>query len=161
MFFSLVLTGIIFAFLWFNLYTLLWMIVYWEIFSLFLYIEWLNSELDMYVVTNNRIIWVDQISFLNRTVTECNLGQVQEVNSSTKWLFANILNYWQISIQTAWSLTTLSMWFAPNALQTSRQILNVVDDYRDQNPVKIEKVTSESRTKETEDTMKYWIPRSE
>ncbi len=69
------------------------MIVFLLFFIMFLYIEWLNHELDLYIVTNNRIIGVEQISFLNRTVSECSLGQVQEVNSKTKGLFANILIY--------------------------------------------------------------------
>jgi hypothetical protein len=38
----------------------------------------------MYVITNKRIIGIDQISFLNRTVSECGLADVQEVNSKTK-----------------------------------------------------------------------------
>ncbi len=85
----------------------------------------------MYIITNNRIIWVEQIAFLNRTVSECNLWQVQEVNSRTKWFFANILNYWTILIQTAWNAQTLRMDFAPDSLQKSRKILNIVDAYRD------------------------------
>ena len=106
-------------------------IVFWMFFSIFLYIEWLNHELDMFVITNNRIVGVEQKSFLNRAVTECNLGQVQEVNSITKGLFANIFNYGTISIQTAWNMTNLEMTFAPLPLAKSRQILNIVDKYRD------------------------------
>lgn len=114
--------------------TLLWNltnIVFWMYFSVFLYIQWLNHELDMFVVTNNRVIWIEQISFLNRNVTECNLWQIQEVNSKTSWLFANILNYWTLSIQTAWNVTTLKMDFCPDSMQEARKLLNVVDDYRD------------------------------
>jgi len=85
----------------------------------------------MYVVSNNRIIWIEQISFLNRTVSECNLWQVQEVNSKTSWLFANILNYGTLSIQTAWNKTTLKMDFCPDSIQAARKVLNIVDDYRD------------------------------
>lgn len=112
---------------WWNLIN----ITIWLFFSLFLYIEWLNHELDMYVVTNNRIIWIEQIAFLNRQVTETNLWQVQEVNSKSAWLFANILNYWTLSIQTAWNKTTLTMEFCPDAMKTQRKILNIVDNYRD------------------------------
>ncbi len=121
----------IYYILWLSLFSNLLNIVFWMFFLVFLYIEWLNHELDMYVVTNNRVIWIDQISFLNRTVSECNLWQVQEVNSRTSWLFANILNYWTLSIQTAWNKTTLKMDFAPDSIQKARQILNIVDDYRD------------------------------
>lgn len=106
-------------------------IVFWMFFSVLLYIKWLDHELDMYAITNNRIIWIDQISFLNRTVTECNLWQVQEVNSKTKWLFANMLNYGTLTILTAWNATNMVMDFAPNSMQEARKILNIVDDYRD------------------------------
>ncbi len=128
---ALFLSIILYSFLWFNVLTNLAIIVLWLFFSLFLYIEWLNHELDMYVVTNNRVIWIDQISFLDRTVSECNLWQIQEVNSKTSWLLANILNYGTLSIQTAWNKTTLKMEFCPNAIQAARKVLNIVDDYRD------------------------------
>jgi len=49
------------------------MILFWMVFSIFLYISWLNNELDLFVVTNNRIIGVEQVSFLNRTISEANL----------------------------------------------------------------------------------------
>jgi len=108
-------------------------IIFWMIYSIFLYIEWLNHELDLYIITNNRIIWVDQVGFLNRKVSECNLWQVQEVWNQTKWLLANLLNYWTIKIQTAWNATNFVMDLAPNPINNSREILNEVDKYRDNN----------------------------
>ena len=106
-------------------------IVFWMLFSILLYIRWLDHELDMYAITNNRIIWIDQVAFLNRVVTECNLWQVQEVNSKTKWLLANMLNYWTLTILTAWNATNMQMDFSPDSMQNARKILNIVDDYRD------------------------------
>jgi Bacterial PH domain len=100
-------------------------------FSLFLFIEWLNHELDMFVITNNRIIGVEQISFLNRNVSECNLGQVQDVSSLTKWFFANILNYGTVTMQTAGNASNFLMDFCPKPLDNGRGILNIVDNYRD------------------------------
>lgn len=122
--------------IWSNTFSLIIVILFWQWFAIILYIQWLNHELDMYVVTNNRVIWIDQISFLNRTVSECNLWQIQEVNSKTAWLFANIFNYWTLSIQTAWNITTLKMDFCPDSMQIARKILNIVDDYRDKNNIK-------------------------
>lgn len=106
-------------------------ILFWMLFLILLYIKWLDHELDMYVITNNRIIWVEQVAFLNRTVTECNLWQVQEVNSRTKWLLANVLNYWTLTILTAWNATNMQMDFSPDSMNAARKILNIVDDYRD------------------------------
>ena len=136
-FFSgVIVTFMIFFFFWLNTWWYMLNIILWLILSIILYIEWLNHELDMYVVTNNRVIGLEQIAFLNRAVTECNLWQIQEVNSKAKWLFANIFNYWTLSIQTAWSKTTLKMEFCPDVMQTSRKVLNIVDNYRDEKNLK-------------------------
>ena len=97
------------------------------------YIEWLNHELDMYVVTNKRIIWIDQISFLNRTVSECSLVDVQEVNSKTKWVFANLFDFGNVMIQTAWNASNFHMSIVPKPLQTARQILNIVEEFKKEN----------------------------
>ena len=136
-FFSgVIVTFMIFFFFWLNTWWYMLNIILWLILSIILYIEWLNHELDMYVVTNNRVIGLEQIAFLNRAVTECNLWQIQEVNSKAKWLFANIFNYWTLSIQTAGSKTTLRMYFCPDVMQTSRKVLNIVDNYRDEKNLK-------------------------
>lgn len=127
----IIITLLIYYLFWFWVLTNLINIIIWLFFSLFLFIEWLNHELDMFVVSNNRIIWIEQIAFLNRQVTETNLWQVQEVNSKTEWLLSNILNYWVLSIQTAWNKTTLQMSYCPDSMQTQRKILNIVDNYRD------------------------------
>jgi len=126
-------TTTIFNFFWSQAWVYIFLVVFWMLFLLFLYIEWLNHELDMFIITNNRIIWLDQVSFLNRTISECNLWQVQEVNASTKWLLANLLDYWTVTIQTAWNISNFEMTYVPNAIQTSRKILNAVDHYRDVN----------------------------
>jgi len=128
-------TTTIFSIFWGQMWVYIFMVLFWMLFLLFLYIEWLNHELDMFIITNNRIIWLDQVSFLNRTISECNLWQVQEVNASTKWILANLLNFWTVTIQTAWNISNFEMTYVPNAIQTSRQILNAVDSYRDTNKV--------------------------
>lgn len=112
-------------------YSYIILCIFWMVLSIFLFVQWLNHELDMFVITDNRIIWIEQISFLNRNVTECNLWQVQEVNSKTKWLFSNLLNYWTIEIQTAWNATNLVMTLVADSIEESRKILNIVDNYRD------------------------------
>lgn len=119
-------------------------ICFWLIFSLVMYIEWLNNELDLFVITNNRIIWIEQISFLNRTVSEAILQQVQEVNSQTKWFFANILNYGTLYIQTAWNKTTLAMNFVPDIIIQARKINNIADVYKDKYYNKLQNNTQET-----------------
>lgn len=105
--------------------------IFWMVRLLLLFNKWLDHELDMFAITNNRIIGVEQLGFLNRNLWECNLWQVQDVKSNTKWLLSNLFDFWTLTIQTAWNNISFQMSFAPHVIQTARKILNVVDDYRD------------------------------
>lgn len=116
--------------MWFTAWSNFIVIILVMITSILLYIEWLNNELDMYVITNKRIIGIDQVSFLNRTVSECSLADVQEVNSRTKWVLANIFDYGSVVIQTAWNASNFHMSIVPEPLKSARQILNVVEELK-------------------------------
>jgi hypothetical protein len=124
-------SSIILYFVWSELWWALFILLFWMVYSIFLYIERLNHELDMFVITNNRVIFIEQKSFLSRSKTECNLWQIQEVKSTTTWLFANLLWYWRLQIVTAWSTEDLEMWLVPTPLIKVRKILNIADKYRD------------------------------
>lgn len=69
------------------------LVVYWAIFLIFIYITWTNNELDLIIITNKRIIGIDQIAFLHRDFSECGLERVQEINAETKGLLANMFNF--------------------------------------------------------------------
>jgi uncharacterized membrane protein YdbT with pleckstrin-like domain len=125
---------ILLGFFWLNALNLLTLLIMWMIFSVFLYIEWIDYELDVFIITNNRIIWMEQVSFLNRTVSETNLVRVQEVNSRTKWFFSNIFNYWDLSIQTAGSKVSMSMNYCPNVIYEARKVLNIVESCKSEHP---------------------------
>lgn len=124
------LTSTLVWFFWFQFWLDIILVLFWMMMSLFLYVEWLNHELDLFIITNTRIIWVEQLSFLNRTISECHLAQVQEVNAKTKWLLSNLLNYGTLLIQTAGNASNFEVEYAPDVIDTSRKILNIVDTYR-------------------------------
>ncbi len=136
---ALILTSILIYFFVSNALIYIILIMFWMVFSLFIYVKWFDHELDLFIITNNRIIWIEQISLLNRTVSECSLSQVQEVWSQTQWFFANILNYWKITIQTAWNVSNFIMEFAPDAINTSSEIHSIINKYREQYMKKKEK----------------------
>lgn len=106
------------------------MVAYAMFFSIFLYVQWLNSELDMFIITNERVIGLDQISFLDRAVSECSLDRVQEINPQTKGLLSNMLNFGRLTIHTASEFSHFDMELAPDCLNHARQILNICQDYK-------------------------------
>ena len=121
---------ILYSLFWFSLWVNIFSLIYLMAFLVYMYIEWINHELDMYVITNSRIIWIEQVWFLNREVSQCALSDVQEVNSKTKGFFANMFNYWSLTIQTAWNASNFHMDYVPDPLQTSRKVLNLVEDLK-------------------------------
>jgi len=136
---GLILTGILYAFIWFQIWVHLLNICFWMYYSMFLYIHWLNYELDLIVVTDSRLIAVEQKSFLNRAVGETYLDKVQEVSFQVKGLFANLFDYGHILPKTAGSTSRFDMTFSPKPMENARKLNNVIDAYKVRRGIKLER----------------------
>lgn len=106
----------------------IFMILYWSIFLLFLYVMWINNELDLFIITDRRIRGIEQLSFLNRTISECAITDIEEVNAQTKGLLANIFNFGSVTMHTASEKSDFTMEYAPQPLDNASIILNVIQD---------------------------------
>ncbi len=98
-----------------------------------LYIKWLNEELDLMVVTNLRIINLDQIGFMERAVSEASLLQIQDVKGVEKGLINNILNCGSLQIRTAADKAVFNIENIPYPFRTARDILALMDEMKDNN----------------------------
>ena len=101
----------------FMLYLLLVLLVF--------FINWLNHELDVVIVTGERIMNVDQVSFLNRQISEANLLQVQDIKGCHKGVGGNILEYGDLEVQTAADAILFRMSHVPKPNLAARQILDL------------------------------------
>lgn len=73
-----------------------------SLFALFFYyVKWIDHRFDLIIVTDKRIVDINQYRLFNRKVSEANLAQVQDVASEVKGILGSILHYGTISIQTA------------------------------------------------------------
>lgn len=68
---------------------------------LIFYTQFVDFYLDMWVVTNTRIINVEQHGLFGRTVSELDLYKVQDVTSTVKGFWRSIFSYGFVHIQTA------------------------------------------------------------
>ena len=66
-----------------------------------LLIAWLNEEFDLFILTNNRLIDITQVSFFKRTVATTPLSQIQDTTSDIHGILGTVLNYGSIDVQTA------------------------------------------------------------
>jgi len=96
----------------------------------YVFVQWLNNELDILIVTNKRIIEYDQIKFLNRKVSQASIDQIQEVRATTSGIIWNVLHYGDIVIKTAGEASDFQLTTIPKALEISRIIHTLIDAYR-------------------------------
>lgn len=62
---------------------------------------WTHYYLDLWIITDRRIIAVEQISFFNRSVAIFRLERLQDIEFSIKGLLPTFLNFGVLSAQTA------------------------------------------------------------
>jgi hypothetical protein len=82
--------------------------VVWLGYSIFLIYWWATMFyvitmyiLDMWVVTDHRIIDSKQHGFFSRTVSEASLARIEDVSVSIRGLIPTMLNYGDVMVQTA------------------------------------------------------------
>jgi hypothetical protein len=100
----------------------------------YIFVHWVNNDLDLLIITDRRIISYDQVKFLDRKMSQTTIDLVQEVNSSTTGLFGNILHYGHLMIKTASdsanAVSDFNMYYVPDPIETSRKIHTFIDEYR-------------------------------
>lgn len=77
----------------------------WSVLCLMIgFMIWTHYYLDLWIITDRRIIMVDQIHFFNRSVSIFRLERLQDLEFSIKGILPTLLNFGTISAQTAGSL---------------------------------------------------------
>lgn len=68
---------------------------------LFGLIEFIDFYFDIHIVTDRRIVDIDQLRLFNRDVQTLLLDDIQDVQSKTKGFFPTLFNYGDVVIQSA------------------------------------------------------------
>jgi len=68
---------------------------------LFFYGQFIDYYLDLWIVTNDRIVDIEQHNLFSRSITELDLFRIQDVTVEMHGFFATILNFGNISVKTA------------------------------------------------------------
>lgn len=88
-------------------------------------VAWLNEEFDIFILTNERLIDITQVTILKRTVASTPLNQIQDVTSDVSGIFQTIFNYGNLEIQTAaGNASAFQIDRVPDPAFLAREILN-------------------------------------
>ena len=87
--------------------------------------KWITWYFDSFVITNWRIINIDQRGLFSRSVSETNLRNIQDVTYEIHGLMATAFNYGSVKVQTAGSDGTLKISSIPEPKSVQDLILEL------------------------------------
>lgn len=99
-------------------YLLLW---------LFFFVNFVDFYLDLWIVTNDRVLNIEQRGLFSRTVSELDLSQVQDVTSEQHGIFAWVFGYGKVYIQTAAERERFIFEQVPNPEEIRKNMLALVE----------------------------------
>ncbi len=116
----------------FNLNTLvvfLWSAYYMILWYIFGYIVTMYT-MDIWVVTNQRIIDSTQNGFFNRTVSEISLGNIQDISTVVMGAIPTTMNYGDIEVQSAGAQDHFDFKQVPNPQGVKEIITKAMADFK-------------------------------
>jgi len=101
-----------------------WLILIWMLF----FIAWTNYYLDILLVTNKRIIDIEQIGLFSRDVAELRLENIQDIKVEAVGIIQSFLKMGNLHIQTAGQNKEVSFKNIPQAYE----VKNVISKHYDE-----------------------------
>ncbi len=87
---------------------------------------WLNDDLDIVVVTNERVIDITQVTLLDRDTSEASLRQIQDVKGQIKGILGTILTFGTISVRTANDISVFELDHVHRPILNSSKIMSYI-----------------------------------
>jgi len=84
-----------------------------------------NHYLDVYIVTNQRLVEITQNGFFNRDISELQIRQVQDVSAHVDGFFRTLLHFGDVFIQTAGERENFIFSNIPHPYTVSKQIIDL------------------------------------
>jgi Bacterial PH domain len=87
--------------------------------------------LNIWIVTDSRVLDIWQIAFFNRKVSELHLESIQDISVNTSGIVQSYFNFGNIDIQTAASAQHFTFEEVPDPLDIKDSIMNAANVYTD------------------------------
>lgn len=101
---------------------------------LFFFQGLIDYYLDVWIITNQRIINIEQKGLFARIISEQRLSRIQDVTSEVKGILNTLFGYGNVFVQTAGEEKRFNFWEIPDAHEIARIIHEVADKYKHGHP---------------------------
>ena len=105
--------------------------VYYLFVTLFAMIKWIEYYYDIWIITNKRIIDMEQKSLFNHITSELRLDKIQDVTFEIKGFLASVFHYGNIYVQTAGSVQRFAFEEIPKSQKIKRLIIDLQGQLED------------------------------
>ncbi len=92
-----------------------------------IYIAWVDYYLDVWLVTNERIVEIKQNTLFNRQISELELDKIQDINAKVVGMWGTFLGYGTILVQTAGAMEMFEFLRIPRPYDVQKAVLSLRD----------------------------------
>ena len=105
--------------------------IYYLCILLFFFTSFVDFYLDIWIVTNDRIIDIEQFGLFSRTISELELFRIQDITTNVHGIFPTIFKYGDITVQTASTNVSVVFRSVPNPDKIRQSLLELAhEDYK-------------------------------
>ncbi len=103
---------------------------------LFFFFSFIDYYLDVWIITNERIINIEQQGFFSRIISEQRLNRIQDVTSEVHGFIPTLLHYGDIFVQTAGAQQRFYFHQIPNPSKIRNAIIRLAEINKIKHPEK-------------------------
>ncbi|MBD3311709.1 MAG: PH domain-containing protein, partial [Candidatus Magasanikbacteria bacterium] len=101
--------------------------VYYLSIYLFFYAMFVDYYLDLWIVTNDRIIDIEQNGLFSRTISELDLFRIQDVTTEVHGFFSTLFRYGDLHVKTASANINIVFRNIPNPNKIREALIEMAD----------------------------------
>jgi hypothetical protein len=101
--------------------------VYVMILVLSLFLLFVFYYLNIQVITNIRIVDIDQVGLFSHAVTELHISKIEDVTSETNGVFGTVFNYGMVYVQTAGTTARFEFDHVPSPTAIEKLVLDLYE----------------------------------
>jgi membrane protein YdbS with pleckstrin-like domain len=112
----------------------IWLLILWVVF----FIEWTDYYLDVWILTDRRIVDIEQKGFFNREVTSLTYHRIQDITVETRGIIETLFKFGTLHVQTAGSNREILIRDAMHPEEARSLMLSLQQKYRQKHNLKPE-----------------------
>lgn len=94
---------------------------------LFIFADFIDFYLDLWIVTNDRIVDIEQFNLFSRSISELDLFRIQDVTTDVHGFFATLFDYGNVTVKTASQNVNIVFKNVPNPNFIRQRIIEMAD----------------------------------